>query len=345
MFFTGFFQTPQINFYNSETVEIDIVRSDEDISIAVQDLSAGYRDNSVDLFTNKEFKAPIHKEKIPLNSSDLLKRVPGRNPFEDVGYRANVIQHLFMGMQKIQRKIQRAIEFQASQVLQTGTVTLNDASGNAIYSIDYKPKAAHFPTAGVSWATATGAQKLDDIDSLASLIRSNGLANADQLIMGVDAFNSLIRDDEVKALYDNRRYDLGTIAPLDVRGNGGIYRGTIEIGNYRYDIWTYNNEYKDPQTSNKVQFLDKGKVIVRASSGRLDGTFGNIPNIGRELGINSNNIVPELPNRFSSGVNGVDLFTNVWLTPDGEQIFGGVGSRPLLIPTAIDTFGCLDTQL
>jgi hypothetical protein len=31
--------------------------------------------------------------------------------------------------------------------------------------------------------------------------------------------------------------------------------------------------------------------------------------------------------------------------PDGEQFFAGFGSRPLLIPTAIDTYGCLDTDL
>lgn len=345
MFFTGFFQSPQINFYNSEKVEIDIVRSDEDISIAIQDLSSGYRSNSEDLFTNKEFKAPIHKEEIPLNSSDLLKRMPGRNPFEDFSYRANVIERLFMGMQKVQRKIQRSVELQASQVLQTGTVTLNDSNGNAVYSINYSPKATHFPTAGVSWSTANGTQKLNDVDSLARVVRSNGLTRPDQLIFGVDAFNNFIQTDEILNLFNNRRIERGVIGEPELRGNGGTWHGTISIGNYNFDVWTYDNEYRDPQTGNKVPFMNPEKVIVKASTARLDATFGNIPNIGVELGINSTRIIPELPNRFSSGVNGVDLFTNVWLSPNGEQIFGGVGSRPLMIPTAIDQFGCLTTGL
>lgn len=167
LFLSGLFQSPPENFHTSEEVEIDIVRSDEDISIVIQDLSTGYRMNSEDLYTNKGFKPPIHKEAIPINSFDLIKRMPGQNPFEAPDFRANVITRMFNGMTKIERKIRRSIEVQASQVLQTGVVTLTDMNGNALYTLDYKPKASHFPTAGTSWATATGAQKLADINSLA----------------------------------------------------------------------------------------------------------------------------------------------------------------------------------
>lgn len=344
LFLSGMFQSPAENFHSSEEVEIDIIRSDEDVAIAVQDLSAGYRMNSEDLYTNKAFKPVIYKEAVPINSFDLIKRMPGQDPFQSPDFRANVITRMFSGMRKVERKIRRSVEIQASQVLQTGVVTLTDSAGNAVYSIDYKPKAAHFPTAGTSWASATGAQKLADISALAEIIRNNGLASPDQLIMGVDAFENFISDSTIRSRFDIRRMDLGTIAPMEIRGNGGSYRGIVEIGNYRYDVWTYGGRYKDPQTGNKVQYVDTGKIIVRASSGRLDATFGAIPNIGSLLGGGAR-LVPELPNRLTNADGGMDLFTNVWLSNDGEQLFGGVGARPLMIPTAIDTFGCLDTQL
>jgi len=343
LFLSGMFQSPAENFHSSEEVEIDIVRSDEDLSIVIQDLSTGYRMNSEDLYTNKGFKPPIYKEALPLNSFDLIKRMPGQNPFESPDFRANVIARMFSGMQKVERKIRRAIELQASQVLQTGVVTLTDASGAALYTLDYAPKATHFPTAGTSWASATGEQKIADLSALAEEIRNDGLSDPDQLIMGVDAFESFIGDTEVQPRFDIRRIDLGTISPMRMNGAGGNYRGIVEIGNYRYDVWTYGGRYKDPQTGNKVQFLDPGKVIMRASSGRLDATFGAIPHIGSAIG--GPRLLPELPGRLSNAGGGMDLFTNVWLSQDGEQLFGGVGARPLLIPTAIDTFGCLDTQL
>ena len=131
---------------------------------------------------------------------------------------------------------------------------------------------------------------------------------------------------------------------MEMRGGGGNFRGTAEIGNYYYDIYTYAGRYIDPATGDKVQFLNPDSVIVRYSKGRLDATFGDIPNIGVLLGMQNMNIIPEMPGRISMSGSGMDFHTNVWVSPDGEQLFGGVGTRPLMIPTAIDTFGCLDTS-
>lgn len=344
MFLSGLFQSPAQNFYDSEEVEIDIVRSDEDVSIVIQDLSTGYRMNSDDLYTNKSFKPPVNKEAVALNSSDLLKRMPGKNPFENPEFRGNVMTRMLNSMVKVERKIRRSIELQASQVLQTGIITLNDENGVALFTLDYKPKASHFPTAAIAWDQAT-ADILGDLRSLSEVIRNDGLEDPDQIIMGVDAFEVAMQDATFKARFEGRRADLGTIVPMQMRGNGGNFRGVVEIGNYKFDIWTYGGRYKDPQTGLKVQFVSPEKVIMRASGGRLDMTFGAVPNIGRLLGAQANALLPELPGRFSSGAAGMDLFTNVWLTPDGEQMFGGVGARPLAIPTAIDTFGCIDTGL
>lgn len=344
LFLSGMFQSPAQNFHNTEEVEIDIIRSDEDISIVIQDLSTGYRMNSDDLYTNKGFKPPIHKEAIAINSFDLLKRMPGQDPFQNPDFRANIITRMFNGMTKVERKIRRSIELQASQVMQTGVVTLVDENGNALYTLDYKPKATHMPTSGIAWGQA-GAAVSGDINALAEVIRNDGLSDPDQLIMGVDAFEEFIKDADIQKRYDNRRIDLGTIAPMEMRGNGGSFRGIVEIGNYRYDIWTYGGRYKHPQTGVKTQYIDPANVVVRASSGRLDATFGAIPNIGALVGGQASNLLPELPGRVSNIAGGMDLFTNAWLSADGEQLFGGVGARPLMIPTAIDTFGCLDTGL
>ena len=343
-FLSDFFRSPPQNFHTSEEVEFDVVRSDEDIAIVVQDLSAGYRENSADLYTNKSIKPPIFKERITLNSFDLIKRMSGQNPFESPDFRANLITRMFDGMVKVERKIRRSLELQSSQVLQTGTVNLADASGNVLYNVNYQPKATHFPTAGVSWATATGAQKLSDMDSLSEVIRNDGLSNPDQMIMGSATFENIMSDNDVLKRFDIRQIDLGTISSMQMRSNGGIFRGIIELGNYKYDVWTYAGRYKDPQTGTKIQFVDPGNIIMRSSSARMDATFGAIPNIGNLMGA-SVRVLPELPGRFTNAAGGMDLFTNVWISNDGEQIFGGVGARPLMIPTAIDTYGCLTTGL
>lgn len=344
LFLSGFFQSPAQNFHTTEEVELDIIRSEEDVAIAIQDLSVGYRANADELYTNKSFKPPIFKESIAINSFDLLKRVAGDNPFDSPDFRANVIQRMFTGMTKIERKIKRSMELQASQVLQTGIVTLTDSAGVALYTLDYKPKATHLPTSGTTWNLLGTDDKIGDIKSLADIIRGDGLTDVDELIFGDTAWDYFLQDAAVQNLLNNRRIEIGGIAPTQ-RGNGQIFQGFIWIGNYRLAMYTYQGRYKHPQTGVSTKFITPGKVIVRSSSGRMDATFGAIPNIGALMGQQPMQLLPELPGRISNGMGGMDMFTNAWLTADGEQLFGGIGSRPLMIPTAIDTYGCLDTGL
>lgn len=344
MFLSGFFQSPPQNFYNSEKVELDIMRGDEDVAVVLTDLSTGYRLNETDVFTNKQFTPPIFKEKVGISGFDLLNRMPGDNPFENPDFRLNVIGRIFRGITAIENKIRRAIEEQAAQVLQTGTVTLKDAGGVSRYTIDYKPKATHFVTAGTAWDAASDAgDPFGDISSLAEVIRSDSFHEPDQLIFGIDAWAAFIVHADIKTLMDNRRLNIGDIGRSKMVGNGALFRGSIDIGNYTYDMFTYGAKFKDVETDVSTPYVTPAKVILRASDGRMDATFGAIPNIGRELGVGGTNLLPELPSRINGSNIGIDLALNAWLTDDGEHLFAGVGSRPLMIPTAIDTYGCIAT--
>jgi len=339
MFLSGLFRSPAENFYASESVEIDIERDDEDVSIVIQDLSAGGRNNAADLYTNKEFKPPIHDEKGPINAWDLIKRNPGDNPFQAPDFQRNATARAMKLNAKMLKKIQRAIELQASQLLTTGKLELGDGT-NVLYELDYKPKTAHFPTASVAWDDASN-DMTNDLLSLANVIRNNGKQDPDQIIMGEGSFEAMVRDPEMRKRYETRRIDLGTIAPMQMRGQGGNYRGTLEIGNYRYDIWTYGGRYKAPGSGTITNYLPDDKVVMRSSTGRLDATFGAIPMIVQP----ENRVLPFLPSRVSLTGRGTDMFMDAWVGEGNKQVFTSVAARPLLIPTAIDTYGCLDTAI
>ena len=344
-FLSGFFRSPRENFHLSESIEIDIQRSGEDVSIVVTDLSSGYRENSANVFTNKEIVPPIHKELVPLNSGQLIKRMPGQNPYADRTFRARLVDLMMRNMRLQENKIRRSNEWQASQVLQTGTTTLVDANGVALYSIDFQPKATHFPTVGTAWDDVSP-DIAGDLLSLATVLKADGFVTPDLLIMGEGSFETFIQDADIQARLDNRRIDGNGLVAINPVGQGGVYQGMFQVGSYKFQIWTYPGRYKHPQTGNSTPFVADNKVIMMSSvSTRLDATYGGVPHIGRELGISGQNILPELPSRFGSSENGMDMFTNVWLTQDGENLNGGIASRPLFIPTAIDTYGCLDTGI
>ena len=337
LFMSGKFVSPPQNFHNSAAVKLDIVRSEEDVAVAIQDLSAGYRMNQASIYTSKEFVPPIFKEAITINAQELMDRTPGNDPFADVTFQANLTALVFQGMPKPAAKIHRAIELQASQILQTGTVTLIDSAGKSLYTLDYKPKATHFPQTAVTWGTA-GDTIIADLENLCDVIRQDGLADADEAIFGADAWTAFIQDSNVQALLENRRMVLGGVAP-EVRGQGAKFMGFIEVGDCRLDMWIYSGRYKHQQTGTSTRFMDTKKVIVRASSGRMDATFGNVPKIVQP----DARVAPFLPTRVSSRAGGMDLHPNAWIDQTGENLYAGVASRPLLIPTAIDTYGCLNT--
>ena len=342
MFLTGFFRTRPENFHNSETVEIDIVRSGEDIAIPVKD-GSGYNVQTLDSFTNKEFKPPVYKTKSPLKAADMLSRQPGDTAFADVEFRTKMLQRAMRAMNKLEVNLQRSIELQASQIYQGGVVDLKNEDGETVYQLDFGVKANHNVVVGTPWSDPA-ADIVGDLRTLCDVVRNDSLLDPNQVILGEDAFENAIANDDFLKRFDNRRVDVGSIVPMREGGTGGgNYRGTLDLGNFKVDIWTYGGRYVDPETGVTTQYIKPDSAIVRASAGRMDATFGAIPNFKDLLGGRNLGAQFGLPRRFSSAGGNMDFFTNVWSDDSGETLNIGVGSRPLMIPSDIDSYAFANT--
>ena len=339
LFLAGMFRSPAENFFDTESVQFDIVRSGESVAVNVFDISSGPRRTEATTSTNKEFVPPVYNEGSSINAFDLMKRQPGATNFEDPIFQANATNQAFRQVRLTEDRIRRAYEWQASQVLQNpGAVALTDENGNTGFGIDYSPKASHFPTVGVAWSNAA-ATPLLDLESLAIQVRIDGLSNVTDAIMGDTAFNNFIRNDEVKAQLDNRRMEIGQIAPIS-RGEGATLQGSVWIGSYQINIWTCQGRYENPQTGVSTSFVEGDKVILMTGGARLDAVFGSIPSLVPP----DSRVLPFIPARAASVAGGVDLHLNAYLSPNGKQLTIETGSRPLFIPTDIDSYGCLDTE-
>ena len=340
-FGTGFFQAPPENFFDTHSIEFDVMRDDEQVAVAVQDLCTGYRWNSADDYTNKEFVPPVFREAFALESCDLLTRTVGDNPFENPGFRAKLTKRAVTNGRKTSNKIARAVESQAWEVLTTGKLDLKDSAGNTVYAIDFKAKPTHFADVANPWGGGSE-DIIGDILTACNLVRNDAKMEPNQIIMGEAALEAALQNDEFVKRFDIRSIDLGLIAGNAPAGNGGNFRGVIEVGNKKLDLWTYDATYKDIQSGNTVTYMPTDKFIVRNGSARMDAFFGGVPHAGRALGV-ARNLLPELPTRLSSDQARMDLHINTWLTEDGETLKVGYSARPILVPTAIDSFACFDT--
>jgi hypothetical protein len=336
-FLSRFFKLDRRNIFRGEEVEIDIRRNNRKIAVPA---IHGTNLNDKSAFTSKKFKPPKYAEGIPFNSADLVKRTFGVDPYSDayIDYGIQLRDALIDGAVEINDMLIRSVELQASQVLQTGTLSLKDTSGVTQYTLDFKPKGSHFPTAGVAWDQA-GADPLADIGALVAEVRNDGKVDATDLIMGSRALSDFLRNDTVQKLLDNRRIDIGMIS-FSPANSGAYYAGNIVVDGYRLRIWGYNEVYDDPETDVITNYLGQDKVIVVSEMSRFDMACAKVPGA----------IVPDdrlsrfLPGRLSSTELGFDVTPNVYTSTNNKQLIMELESRPVCIPTGIDQYGCLTTR-
>lgn len=337
LYLSNFFETRPENIFDGEKVKIDIVRGTEDISPIVNTLE-GPTYNTDDQFVTKEFVPPNIQEGMPFDARELLKRQAGQNEYEatDTTFQAALLSRIMSGMNKLENKIRRNKELQASQILQTGILTLKDKDGNVVYTIDYQPKATHFTVAGIAW-DAAGGDPFADIIPVADAIRTDSLRSPNLLIMGDVTVNAFMQNPIVQLQMENRRMDFGRIQPGDM-DSGGKFWGTVNIGQYFYEIWSWDGQGVIPGDVASTQYVDSNSCIVMSRGARLDTVFGGVPMPvpvdPRFAGI--------LPGRVAIP-QAVDMAPNIYSSLDGTQTILSISSRPLLIPTAIDTFGRIDS--
>jgi Phage major capsid protein E len=337
MFLAGFFEVRPGNISDTEKVVFDIQRMDEEISPVVNTCE-GPTFNVDNVFTTKEFTPPTIQEAMPFDCKELLRRLAGQTEYQatEISWQASLVARILQGMNQLENKIRRNRDWQASQILRTGVLTLVDEFGNPAYMIDYQAKATHFPAAGAAWGGG-GDDPLADIEALADVIRNDSLQDADRIIMGAGAWNAFINDSKVQNQLDNRRIEVGRVAP-EPRGTGGKFQAVINVGNYRFEIWTYSGRGVIPGSGTKTLFVGDADCIVMASSGRLDTVFGGVP---MAVPVDPR-FADFLPSRVAVP-QAVDMVPNIYATPDGMQTILQIASRPLLIPTAIDSFGNIAT--
>lgn len=337
LFLSGFFQSPPRNFHTSEKVEIDIQRDNEEVAIAITDVTSGARLNTDDPYQNKSFTPVIFDEAVGINAYNMLRRRAGNDPFADVNIAGQAMGEAFRHFRKLERKVRRAIELMASQTLQTGVVSCINAAGTVIYTLDFGMRSSHKVTAGTAWAVdGTTGDPLSDLNALSRIVRTDGKKQPTDLVFGRDAFMRFLKNPDVQKSMQLLNLGRGSVANPKPRGEGAVFQGYIALGHYQYNLWTYDGYYKHPQTGTLTDFIDTKNVLMLCDGARYDLSYGAIPMITAP----DQRAMPFLPPRMSSVSAGLDLTTNAWVTADGKSVMVSAGTRPLTIPTAIDTYAC-----
>jgi hypothetical protein len=352
MHLSRLFRVPANGIHDKAKVKIDVRRATTEVAFPMKDAAAGWYMNKRKDFVSNEVEPAVYKEGFAISADDLMEgRAFGQNPYQDVVLMSRAREEIGTVTTNLREKIKRGLELQASQILTSGALTLVDDTNATVFAETFGARTAHFPNASVSWATTGSAVPLTDLANLATLIQTNGRKMPKRVHMNSVTFAQMKATDSFKAamskdyrIYSGEIYrirtDVQPAYPISgTMDGGGVFRGQLELsGSFLLDLYVYDGDYTHPYSGTVTKYIPDYKVIVEAD-GRLDATFGKIQSFGTD-GRATNMVRGRMTNRSLLS----DLSIIAWFSPDGTVFQCGVGTRALLIPVAVDTFGCLTTS-
>ena len=340
-FLSSFFKVTPESFTDATEIELDIVRSGEEVAPVVTNLSTGAVSIVEDEFESAKVPFPVYALDKPVNISELMIRQPNESAYinERIDWLGRLARRLVSGFTKMTDMVKRSVELQAAQVLQTGTVNLTNEHGKVCFKLDFKPNPAHFPTVTQSWGT-DDADPVGDIVALADTVRENGLVDIKNLIMDNKSLENFLKNERVQRDLKMDGYRLGALSPRLV-GKGAKYYGYMHIGSHLFDIWVYSANYNPFGQKIHKRYLEDNKVLFLPDIEDLDfrRIFGGIPMVRPDRTFD------QIFGASKVTINGAyDFKARVYWDQKADTYVGEMKSRPLCMPVSIDRFACLTTQ-
>ena len=289
--FCSFFGRPEtgseIVFSESaEVVDIDIIRGNEKIAATIprgingRSLS-GQKNTQEQNYSSFSRVFPLIEEEGDITASQLNKIFAGENPYKLIEKSERMRMLALKLYSEHMRRTARTFEVLAASSIITGfqPAILGTTNPNELY--DFRRNAANNITVGTAWSNVAS-DMLGDFDNACFKIRRNGRAMADMAILSSLDMDSLIKNNAVKDLADNRRFeliDVSTNNPVPERFNQFVAGGFIPRGRLRtpkgFDLWlfTYIDSYEDV-SGTAVSYLPDNKTVVCSSKARCDAYFG-----------------------------------------------------------------------
>lgn len=180
-------------------------------------------------------------------------------------------------------EIDRARELQAAQVFANGIVLLQNND-----NINFGRSGSSIVTAGAYWTSSTG-DPISDLTAGVSWIRSNtnNTSGVWHVIMGESAVAGFLANAGVLAALNNRRVEIGKIAPMQAEASGGNYIGEfITNSGQTIRVWGYDAKYTN-SAGTDVSLVNKNNVIIIPSQNNLTMVNGTIKTLPGTMNVGS----------------------------------------------------------
>lgn len=284
---TKFFRS----FFKSQTeptkeISIEVERMGEKVAVDVVRGTEGNR-NQFSKSTEKIFVPPYYREYFDATELDLYDRVLGSQGNAQIPLFEALLNKVSDKLGLLRDKIDRAIELQAVNVLDTGILTLNTGG-----TINFQRRAISIVSkSGSAWSTGSN-NPFNDVEDGCNFIRKYGRYAGEKysLIMASDVGRALFANTTFLARQNLFHMQFDQVYAPVKNAEGATYHGTITAGSYKVDLWMYPQFYDLKAgtdlapTYTQTPYIPAGKAYLIPEQPKFHTAFAAVPQLVGEPG-------------------------------------------------------------
>ena len=310
--------------FDTQKIDVDFKKGNRQLAPFVHKKIGGVTIDNEGYETNT-YEPPLVAPNKITTVDDILKRTPGESLYGGKSPNQRAVEKMQRDFTELDEMITRREEWMCCQALFTGKIPILDKDGKELQAeIDFQFTNKVTLSGANAWNKKTGG-KIKQLKEWRKQVQKTGFVNCNICIMGDEALEAFIMDEEVQKLLDVERYDLAVIKPRELP-NGVTYIGTIQgegMDIYSYNEWFLDNWSNKDKPENKPLVPTNAVALLstEANYSMYYGGVGVVDESGKTIAVVEGSSIPEQ-----------------WVERRPPRRFLQLNSAPLCVPHEVDSW-------
>lgn len=310
--------------FDTQKIDVDFKKGNRQLAPFVHKKIGGVTIDNEGYETNT-YEPPLVAPNKITTVDDILKRTPGESLYGGKSPNQRAVEKMQRDFTELDEMITRREEWMCCQALFTGKIPILDKDGKELQAeIDFQFTNKVTLSDANAWNKKTGG-KIKQLKEWRKQVQKTGFVNCNICIMGDEALEAFIMDEEVQKLLDVERYDLAVIKPRELP-NGVTYIGTIQgegMDIYSYNEWFLDNWTNKDKPENKPLVPTNAVALLstEANYSMYYGGVGVVDESGKTIAVVEGSRIPEQ-----------------WVERRPPRRFLQLNSAPLCVPHEVDSW-------
>lgn len=310
--------------FDTQKIDVDFKKGNRQLAPFVHKKIGGVTIDNEGYETNT-YEPPLVAPNKITTVDDILKRTPGESLYGGKSPNQRAVEKMQRDFTELDEMITRREEWMCCQALFTGKIPILDKDGKELQAeIDFQFTNKVTLSGANAWNKKTGG-KIKQLKEWRKQVQKTGFVNCNICIMGDEALEAFIMDEEVQKLLDVERYDLAVIKPRKLP-NGVTYIGTIQgegMDIYSYNEWFLDNWTDKDKPENKPLVPTNAVALLstEANYSMYYGGVGVVDESGKTIAVVEGSRIPEQ-----------------WVERRPPRRFLQLNSAPLCVPHEVDSW-------